>query len=68
MLALTRRVGETLRIGADVTVTVLSMRGRHVRVGIVAPRSVTVHREELYERLRSGRTLCKSMRPSVVNP
>jgi carbon storage regulator len=57
MLILTRRIGETLRIGSNVSVTVLAIRGRQVRIGITAPESVTVHREELYERLRSERTL-----------
>jgi carbon storage regulator len=57
MLILTRRIGETLRIGSHVSVTVLGMRGRQVRIGITAPKSVTVHREELYERLRSERSL-----------
>jgi carbon storage regulator len=54
MLALTRRIGETLKIGPNVSVTVLGMRGRRVRIGITAPASVAVHREELYERLRTG--------------
>jgi len=56
MLILTRRIGETLRIGSDVSVTVLAMKGRQVRIGVTAPKSVTVHREELYERLRTERT------------
>ena len=60
MLILTRRIGETLRIGSNVSVTVLGMRGRQVRIGIAAPKTVTVHREELYERLRSEPTLCES--------
>jgi carbon storage regulator len=62
MLILTRRIGETLRIGSNVSVTVLGMRGRQVRIGITAPKSVTVHREELYERLRSGQGQYKSTR------
>jgi carbon storage regulator len=53
MLILTRRVGETLMIGNDVTVTVLAVKGTQVRVGINAPKSVAVHREEVYERIRS---------------
>jgi carbon storage regulator len=57
MLILTRRVGETLRIGSDVSVTVLAVRGRQIRIGITAPRNVVVHREELYERLRRERRL-----------
>ena len=51
MLILTRRVGETLIIGDDVKITVLGVRGHQVRIGIDAPRDVTVHREEIYERI-----------------
>jgi carbon storage regulator len=67
MLILTRRVGETLRIGSDVSVTVLAVRGRQIRIGITAPRNVVVHREELYERLRREQRLHDSrMRPLAV--
>ena len=52
MLILTRRVGETLMIGDEVTVTVLGVKGNQVRIGVNAPRDVTVHREELYERIK----------------
>lgn len=52
MLILTRRVGETLMIGNDVTVTVLGVKGNQVRVGINAPKHITVHREEIYERVK----------------
>jgi carbon storage regulator len=52
MLILTRRVGETLMIGDEVTVTVLGVEGRHVRIGIAAPRTVAVHREEIFERIK----------------
>lgn len=52
MLILTRRVGETLMIGNDVTVTVLGVKGSQVRIGVNAPKDVTVHREEIYERVR----------------
>ncbi len=51
MLILTRRVGETLIIGDDVKITVLGVRGHQVRIGIDAPRDVSVHREEIYERI-----------------
>ncbi len=53
MLILTRRVGETLMIGDEVTVTVLGVKGNQVRLGVEAPRNVSVHREEIYERIRS---------------
>ena len=52
MLILTRRVGETVMIGSDVTVTVLGVKGNQVRVGVNAPRDVAVHREEIFERIR----------------
>lgn len=52
MLILTRRVGETLMIGNDVTVTVLGVKGNQVRIGVNAPKDVAVHREEIYERIK----------------
>ena len=52
MLILTRRVGETLVIGDDVTITVLGVRGNQVRVGVNAPKDVAVHREEIYQRIQ----------------
>ena len=52
MLILTRRVGETLMIGDEVTVTVLGVKGNQVRIGVSAPKDVSVHREEIYERIK----------------
>ncbi|NNF17445.1 MAG: carbon storage regulator CsrA [Gammaproteobacteria bacterium] len=53
MLILTRRVGETVMIGDDVTVTVLGVKGNQVRVGVNAPKDIAVHREEIYERIKN---------------
>ena len=52
MLILTRRAGETLMIGEDVSITVLGVKGNHVRIGINAPKDVAVHREEIYDRIQ----------------
>jgi len=51
MLILTRRIGETLMIGDEVTVTVLGVKGNQVRLGVNAPRDVAVHREEIYDKI-----------------
>ena len=52
MLILTRRVGETLMVGDEVTVTVLGVKGTQVRIGVNAPKEVAVHREEIYQRIQ----------------
>ena len=52
MLILTRRVGESVVIGDDVSVTILGVKGNQVRIGVTAPMDVSVHRQEIYERIK----------------
>lgn len=54
MLILSRRIDETIRIGDDITLTILDVKGQQVRIGINAPEDVEVHREEIYERIQTG--------------
>ena len=68
MLILTRRVGETVMVGDDVTVTVLGVKGNQVRWGISAPKRVAVHREEIYERIKhEGSTKTADSSKSVAD-
>ena len=53
MLILTRRIGEVLRVGDEVSITVLGIKGNQVRIGIDAPKDVAVHREEIYQRIKN---------------
>ena len=59
MLILTRRAGETVMIGSDISITVLGVKGNQVRIGINAPKDVAVHREEIYERIQSEKAAGK---------
>ena len=66
MLILTRRVGETLMVGDDVTVTVLGVKGNQVRIGVNAPKEVQVHREEIYQRIQNEKNGKTSNTPNIA--
>ena len=70
MLILTRRVGEAVVINEEVTVTILGVKGNQVRVGVNAPKSVSVHREEIFERIKNERNQSSQSRtadPDLVS-
>jgi carbon storage regulator len=64
MLLLTRKLGENIRIGDDVKITIVEVKGNHVKLGIDAPPSVKVHREEIYERIQEeNRRAAQAIKP-----
>ena len=65
MLILTRRAGETVMIGSDVTITVLGVKGNQVRIGINAPKDVAVHREEIFQRIQNEKAAEKGEAPEA---
>jgi carbon storage regulator len=62
MLVMTRRIGEKIIIGSDITITILDVQGNQVRIGIDAPRNVAVHREEIYRRIELERAVDRKER------
>lgn len=66
MLILSRRLGESIKIGDEVTVTILQVKGGQVRIGITAPKEVAVHREEIYQRIANAIPQTTSTTPAKV--
>jgi carbon storage regulator len=68
MLLLTRKLGENIRIGDDVKITIVEVKGNHVKLGIDAPPSVKVHREEIYERIQQENRRAQALRDATGIP
>ena len=66
MLLLTRKLGENIRIGDDVKITIVEVKGNHVKLGIDAPPSVKVHREEIYERIQQENRRAQALRDAAT--
>lgn len=60
MLILTRKVGESLLIGDDISITILNVRGNQVKIGVKAPKEISVHREEIYQRIKQAEDKAQS--------
>jgi carbon storage regulator len=67
MLLLTRKLGENIRIGDDVKITIVEVKGNHVKLGIDAPPSVKVHREEIYERIQEENRRAQAAKPEATD-
>jgi len=67
MVVLTRRIGERLRIGADIELVVLDVRGRDVRLGVSAPSNVTIHREEIYLKIQDANRTAAAGQPGLTD-
>jgi carbon storage regulator len=68
MLILTRRIGESLIIGDDIKITNLAVKGNQVRLGIDAPKEISVHREEVYERIKNGEPYHRKTKVEIKDP
>ncbi|MBN1515689.1 carbon storage regulator CsrA [Candidatus Sumerlaeota bacterium] len=67
MLILTRKPGESIRIGADVTVQVLEVKGNQIRIGVAAPRNVAIHRQEIFEAIQQENQEAAQSAPTSLN-